>query len=155
MSRRYILDGYNVLHSTRRWNDLTREAERVQFLRYLENNRPAGSERNTVTVVLDGYAASLRGIRLSYARLVFSGDEDADTVIKKMVEELPNPKDAIVVTNDRALRSAVRHAGAQVMACEDFFRLKEKKAFLRKSDEPDPTSTESINRELKRLWKLE
>ncbi len=155
MSRHFIIDGYNALHSTRRWEDLSREAQRERFLRYLEESRPTGSERNTVTVVFDGYAAALKGIRLALVQLVFSCDRDADTVIKERVSELANPRDAVVVTNDRGIHAAVRGAGAQVMSCEEFFLLGNKKAAPRQRDTLDPQSAESINQELKRRWKLD
>jgi len=155
MSRHYIIDGYNALHAMRRWEDLSREAKRLAFLRYLDESRPTGSDRNTVIVVLDGYAAALRGIRLSLVQLVFSGGQEADAVIKERVADLRNPRDAVVVTDDRGLRAAVRSYGAQVMSCGEFFHLKQRKLDRRGAGKLGASSSESINNELKKLWKLE
>jgi predicted RNA-binding protein with PIN domain len=122
MALHFILDGYNVIHSDRRWTDLSRDKQREQFLRYLDQGSVLGSERNTITVVLDGYAAALKGIRLVKVKIVFSEDRDADTVIKEKVRSLKVPADAVVVTDDRAIQASVRRAGAQVMPCLEFFR---------------------------------
>lgn len=75
-------------------------------------------------------------------RLVFSGDRDADTVIKEWVAELSNPRDAVVVTNDRGIYAAVRGSGAQVMSCKDFFLLGIKKTVHRKRDALDSVPVE-------------
>ncbi|MCB4756517.1 MAG: NYN domain-containing protein [Elusimicrobia bacterium] len=154
MSSHTIIDGYNLLHSTRRWDDLPREARRLEFLRYLEKGCSTASRRNTVTVVFDGYAASLRGISLDLVQLVFSGGLDADTVIKERVADLPNPRDAAVVTSDRALRAAVRSLGAQVISCEQFLRPRKNKTAPPPAGKPELPSAEAITRDLKRLWKL-
>lgn len=155
MSPHYIIDGYNALHSTGQWDDMPREAQREFFLKYLDQSGLTGSPRNSLTVVLDGYAAPLRKLRFNIVQLLFSGDRDADTAIKEHVAEMINPKEAVVVTNDRGIREAVRDLGARVMSCEDFFQRSKKKTPARKSDKPDALSSDAINRELKRLWKLE
>ncbi len=155
MSRHFILDGYNVLHSTDQWVDGTRDKNRQEFLRFLDRPEILGSGRNVLTVVLDGYAASLKGIRLTHIRLAFSGDLDADTFIKSLVSDSNHPGDAVVVTNDRALRTAVRHNGAQIMSCEEFLSKDKKKKPTTSSTKADPHSEQAINNELKRLWRLE
>lgn len=155
MSRHFILDGYNVLHSSRRWSELPREQQRIRFLAFLEERRLTGSERNTVTVVLDGYAANSKTTSLKFIKIVFSGDRDADSVIKERVTELQNPKDVIVVTNDRGLQAAIRGSGARVMSCEDFFKLDAQKPPRGQRRKVDASGAASINAELKRLWKLD
>lgn len=155
MSLHYIVDGYNALHTSQKWADVPRERQREQFLTYLDKSGIAGSERNRLTIVLDGYAAKLKNMMFHRLQLVFSGDHDADTVIKNFVAEMVNPREAVVVTNDRAIQSAVRGMGARVMSCEEFFQLKKPKKGTLRRNTLDPASVESVNRELKRLWKLE
>lgn len=154
MSRHFIVDGYNVLHSTDRWVEFPREKQREKFLEFLDESGLVGSESNSLTVVLDGYAAKLKNIRFRRVRLIFSGDRDADTVIKEWVADRPNPKDVIVVTNDRGVQSAVRGSGARVMSANDFLKLgKKKTSRVSHSEKPDSKDLESINQELKRIWK--
>ena len=154
MSRHFILDGYNVLHSTDRWADIPLGKRREHFLHFLDESGLVGAERNTITVILDGFAAPLRGIRLGRVGLIFSGKQDADTAINERVRALPNPKDAVVVTNDKDLQRAVRHAGAQIMTCENFLQLKKKSSSPAHSKKVESDSAESINAELKRAWNL-
>jgi len=155
MSRHTFIDGYNVLHSAHRWEDLSREAQRLAFLRYLEEGRQTGSPNNTLVVVFDGYAASLQGISLNQVQLIFSGGLDADTVIRDRVAELPHPREAMVVTNDRGLRAAVRSLGAQVMSCEQFLeRRKKRNVSHHRAGKPPLPSADAITQDLKRMWKL-
>jgi predicted RNA-binding protein with PIN domain len=155
MSRHYIIDGYNVLHSSSRWDRLPRAQQREVFLRYLESERHIGSPRNSLTVVLDGYRADVKKIQLEKIRLVFSEDRDADSVIKERVADLANPREAVVVTNDRGIQNAVKALGAQVMACEEFLLLKKKRAVIRYVEKMEAPNADAINSELKRFWKLD
>jgi predicted RNA-binding protein with PIN domain len=157
MSAHYFIDGYNLLHSTDRWADIPRKQQREKFLRFLDEERPTGSERNLVTVVLDGYSVDLEKLRWSLLQVIFSGDRDADTVIKEKVDALPHPRSAIVVTNDRDIRNWVRRKGAKVMSCEDFLKLgQSKKTSVKKPpDSLDPETAHHINTELERLWKMD
>ncbi len=155
MSLHYIVDGYNALHASSKWADVPREKQRQQFLKYLDESGIAGSARNTLTVVLDGYAAKLEDMVFHRLRLVFSGDRDADSAIKDHVDEMPNAREAVVVTNDRAIQAAVKRMGAQVVSCEEFFQLRSAKRKIPKRETLDSASAESVNRELKRIWKLD
>lgn len=155
MSLHYIVDGYNALHTSEQWSEVPRDRQREQFLKYLDVSGIAGSERNRLTIVLDGYAAKLKEMMFHRLQLVFSGDRDADSVIKDFVSEMTNPREAVVVTNDRAIQSAVKAMGARIMPCEEFFRLRSAKKSSEKREKMDSESAASVNRELKRLWKLD
>jgi predicted RNA-binding protein with PIN domain len=155
MSQHYILDGYNLLHSTPRWEKLPRVEQRQAFLRYLDEAALSGSARNVLTVVLDGYSVDIQKMRFARLRLVFSENRDADTVIKEHVAEMAHPRQAVVVTNDRGIQAAVRAFGAHVMSYQDFLLLRKKKAALKRIEKMDLPGADAINRELKRLWRLE
>ncbi len=155
MSRHFIVDGYNLLHATPRWEKLSRLHQREAFLKFLEEEKTAGSPRNSLTVVLDGYSADLKKMRFSKLRLVFSEDVDADTAIKRRVADLSNPREAVVVTNDRAIQEAVKGMGAQVMGCAEFLAVKNKRAPRQGTLKMGAPGADAITRELKRLWCLE
>ena len=154
MSLHYYIDAYNLLHSTDRWDDIPRSARREYFLEALEKEGLTGSAHNSVTVVFDGHGPRLGAVKLSFVRVFFSGDKDADTVIKEQVEESPNPRNAVVVTNDRSIQKFVKGAGAKVVSCEEFLHVRASRKTRRGSEKPDPSSTSALNAELSRLWKV-
>lgn len=155
MSTHYILDGYNVLHSGRLWAHGPQENKRERFLKYLDESGIQGSMRNRLTVVLDGYAVKLERMRFQTLELVFSGDRDADSIIRDRVADAIHPGDTVVVTNDRAVQAAVKGLGARVMSCEEFFSRRSKKSVRGARQKLSKDSEERINLEFKRLWKLD
>jgi len=90
------------------------------LLRFLESQRPQGSLNNKITVVFDGKADIFGGMESAIVNVVFSKDETADEKIKRMVAAVGNPKNIIVVTNDRAIQCAVGASGAKVSSVEEF-----------------------------------
>lgn len=115
-----------------------------------------GSPRNALTVVYDGHGPHLRLAGPSLVEAVFSGDKDADTVIKERIADLPNARVAVVVTNDKSIRMAVRKKGARVMSCEEFLALRKKKASAStEASGLDARSADAINKELKSIWRAD
>lgn len=108
-----------------------------------------------MTVVLDGYASGLKGIKLPHIRLIQSEDQDADTVIKELVAHLPNPREAVVVTDDRAIRAAIKSYGAQVLRCKDFFRTNKKEPSTHYENKVDDRLAQAINIEFLKKWNLD
>lgn len=150
----YIVDGYNVIRSR---DDLSAGAlrdQRERLLRFIEERRPQGSSSNPVTVVFDGREDVSSPRWGGPTRVIFSSGKDADGVIKARVDELSNPSQAMVVTNDKAIQRWVRSAGAGVMSCEAFLAAG---ASAKRRGAPGllPSEAEAINDELKDLWKLQ
>jgi predicted RNA-binding protein with PIN domain len=154
MSLHYFIDAYNVLHSTDRWDHIPRAERREHFLKFIEDEHPTGSQRNSVTVVFDGHGPRLGAIQLTFVRVLFSGDKDADTVIKEHVDELPSGRTAVVVTNDRGLQQFVKGAGAAIMSCEDFLRRRTQPNLKKPAAKEELVGAGAINAELSRLWKV-
>lgn len=124
------------------------------FLEWISRERVAGSERNRVTVVFDGHGPRVKGAGSGSVEGIFSGDQDADTVIREVVAALKNPRIAVVVTNDKSIRLSVRRKGAQTLSCEEFLAMGQRKSKPRRSDALDEANTQEIDNELKRIWKL-
>ena len=155
MSLHYFIDGYNLIRSTDWLCAGSIDDQRDRLLQFLEQNRPTGSERNSVTVVFDGHVPKGGGPKSRSVRILFSGDQDADSVIKSRVDELPNGRVAVVVTNDRSIQKWVRGAHAKVLSCSEFLRLGADSASSpRRADKPSAEDERRINEELRRLWKL-
>jgi predicted RNA-binding protein with PIN domain len=154
MALHYFIDGYNLLHTVHAWDRLPK-AEKIQrLIAWLEEKGASGSARNRVVIVFDGYAVPLKPGRSTGPRVVFSEDNDADSVIKEQVDGLSNPRDAVVITNDRAIQKWVRGAGAAVLSCEDFWKRGRAQAPDIPSEKIDADSAQRITDDLRRLWKL-
>jgi predicted RNA-binding protein with PIN domain len=54
--------------------------------------------------------------------------EDADTVIRELIERAENPRDWIVVTSDKALYSYVKTLGASVLRAHEWNQLERRVA---------------------------
>lgn len=118
----YLVDGNNLLGSwggPRDENDRRGEVVRrvSAFCR---------AKRVRATIVFDGHP--LRGDLASQdlgpvsVRVPPHG-QDADTVIRELVERAPRPQELIVVSSDKALYSYVKTLGARVMRAHEWNRI--------------------------------
>jgi predicted RNA-binding protein with PIN domain len=159
MSLCYIVDGYNLIKRSGRFDDDDLRTSRQKFFAYLEACRPQGSLRNSLSIVFDG-SADVVGFREDRSfEVIFTRGESADEKIKSMVQASGRPKDCIVVTDDRDLAIFVRRCGARVMGTLAFT---EKGAPVRPRSKnasagADTSSLniverEKITREMERLW---
>ena len=153
MSLHYFIDGYNVIRSDARLDAGSFDARRERLLAWIEERNLCGSPRNAVTVVFDGKPGPGWTPWRGRARVVFTYEEDADTVIKRSVDESSRPRDAVVVTDDRAIQRWVGGAKARVVGCADFLRGARAAGALRRG-KVDAGEAAEINEELKRVWKL-
>ncbi|MCM8813680.1 MAG: NYN domain-containing protein [Candidatus Omnitrophica bacterium] len=159
MAVQYIVDGYNAAHRDGAVSGQSLAVVRQALVRRIENNRPYGSRRNTVTVVFDGRPDLPREERAAAVRVLFSRQESADALIRRMVEAAPQPRLLVVVTDDREVMYACRAAGAQVMPVARFF-TRHRPAVAPRRDmqdcspslNPDSPAAVVITEELKRLW---
>lgn len=100
------------------------EAGRQALLDKIEKRGLRGSPRNTVTIVFDGQMGGDDSRHSSGIRIVFTSDESADDWIKRTVEESENPKNMVVVTDDREIRYFVRALGAGLIGTREFLQRK-------------------------------
>ncbi|MCA9400774.1 MAG: NYN domain-containing protein [Candidatus Omnitrophica bacterium] len=122
MSLQYLLDGYNIIHQIPQLSKGDLDQQRLALIRYLEVRRPQGGIRNQVTIVFDGKPGMHGCPSSSAVQCVFSQSESADDRIKKMVERAGNPKQYVIVTNDREIQYAVKANGAKVLSVQEFFK---------------------------------
>lgn len=149
---RYFIDGYNLLRATDAFDGGPLRDQREKLLRFIEDRRPQGA--NPVTVVFDGREDVSSPRWPGATRVVFSPGRDADTVIKGLVDDLSNPRDAAVVTDDKAIRRWVGAAGAKVVSCGEFLAAGAPRGG-RRAPGLKPSEMDAITDELKDLWKLE
>ena len=153
MSLHYFIDGYNVIRSSDRMSAGTLIEQRERLLSFIETGRSCG--RNAVTVVFDGRPGPGWKAWRGPTRVIFSLEEDADSVIKRGVDEMRNAKDAVVVTNDRAIQWWVRGAHARVISCEEFLRESGTPPGPRGREKPGPGDAEEINDALRKEWGID
>ena len=113
----YLIDGNNLLGAgrDRRLGIPTDERELV-----LRLSAFAASRRAHLTVVFDGARPAGEHAAASRIRVRYAGKRLADDVIVDLVRSSGAPRDIVVVTSDRDLRSRVRAASGRVMGCREF-----------------------------------
>lgn len=143
-----LLDAYNVLHCCHvlpeRWADL----ETLDLCRLMDRAGGAGARvvcdgAPPRPVVLELASSGLRhtigAVELIYA----GGGKDADSLIEQIIEDEPNPRQLVVVSNDRRLHVAARSRGAKILQSEDF--LRRLASALRPRTAPDAKPTSEAN----------
>jgi len=168
MSLHFLIDGYNVIKQIDCLNDIgTLNNARISLIEIIQARRLTGSKNNRVTIVFDGkenyYLYPPKDKQR--IKIIFSRQESADDVIKRIVGECDNPKQIVVVTNDKSIVYFTRSLGAKVMSVSDFLAKPEKR--LDKTPPPRQKSKRNhelakielthqqqaaINQELSRIW---
>lgn len=144
----YLIDGNNLLGSwggPRDENDRRGEVVRrvSAFCR---------AKRVRATIVFDGHP--LRGDMAAQdlapvsVRVPPEG-QDADTVIRELVERAPRPQELIVVTSDKALYSYVKTLGARVMRAHEWNQAE--RQLDRPAGEEKPEREDDVEGWLKRF----
>lgn len=75
-------------------------------------------------------------------------------MIKDFVDESGNPRETVVVTDDRDIQRWVRGVGARVVGVKSFLSAGADAPRGRPHGALHPADAETINEELKHLWKL-
>jgi predicted RNA-binding protein with PIN domain len=131
------------------------KSSRGALVQFIEKYRPQGSRKNKVSIVFDGREDIPSYKENTQIEIIFTKRESADDRIKKIVQRSKNPKQIVVVTDDRQIRFFVHQSGAKVMAVNDFLSIKNKieSAEIKKEDKHIPIDVEiSITDELRKIW---
>ena len=155
MSVHYLLDGYNIIKQLPAFIKPKLKDSREVLFRFIETRQPQGSKKNKVTIVFDGDKDVLSYSHNHYFDILFSKNETADDRIRKIVQKNKNPKNMIVVTDDKELKFLVRSLRAQAISVEDFLAQAKTTTPVDNGQEKNVlsySSREKINRELKKLW---
>ncbi|MFW6134718.1 MAG: NYN domain-containing protein [Elusimicrobiota bacterium] len=154
MSVYYIIDGYNLIHCNAEIFSDNIQRARDYLTELIRIKRPHGSPRNNITVVYDGQP----GVSSPSAKEIdvrFTSGKEADWMIEKIVKEHLNPKEIIVVTDDKRLRKRIRNYKANWMATEDFISRMKKKLKPPKKSESSLSKKEKkvITDEFLKIWR--
>ena len=154
MSLQYIIDGYNIInHPLFKENQKIIKDSRAALLKIIKTKRLCGSPRNKVIIVFDGYPQTDKlEDAIGDLEVIFSRNNSADEKIKKMVENCANPKNIIVVSDDKEIKFFIRTCGARPMSAEEFLAHPEAKHKEPVKPELTFTQMHKINQELRKLW---
>jgi predicted RNA-binding protein with PIN domain len=123
MRRKYLIDGYNLLHQfeeLRRQMEYNLEGAREGLLIRLSAFALAKSA--DVSVVFDGGRETVppdgpwRGIRIYFSR----PPQKADPMIKKMIADRKKGEDLVIVSSDREIETYARLCGVKVETSKAF-----------------------------------
>jgi len=162
MSLQYIIDGYNVIRHPS-FNFPKVKDERVALVEFIKSKRPCGSLRNKIIIVFDGnFHMPEQSKNSDSMDVIFTKKETADEWIKRRIESEANPKNTIVVSDDKEIKFFVKSVGGRAIGVDEFINRKAKSRGLHKKDaealasalKPELTYSQidQINRELKKIW---
>lgn len=159
MSLQFIIDGYNVVKHAAFTPPKKIHINEPELLlaETVKLEKLCGSTRNTVLLVFDGYPTGPYQKRpVEGSEIIYSQEESADERIKKLAERAPNPKNVVVVSDDREIRLFVRSLGIKTVSVEQFLFSGKKRAIAQKTAlyKADLTYSEmaAIDNELRKLW---
>ena len=158
MSLHFLLDGYNILKQNSTFRDLPLEDGRKGLLKWIDQTRPQGSVNNQVTVIFDGHPDYFGSSSPGEIRVIFSDGCSADDTIKRMVEEDADPKNCVVVSDDKDIYLYARSLGARIMSVGAFTSVRAgfKTAPTGSQDSGGKyislSRQEKINKELSQVW---
>jgi len=148
------LDGYNILKQISAFRDLPLEDGRKGLLRWIDQARPQGSVNNQVTVVFDGHPDYFGSSSLGEIKVIFSDGCSADDTIKRMVDVDADPKNCVVVSDDKDIYLYARSLGARIMSVAAF--TSKSKVIHGRQDSGGKyislSRQEKINKELSKVW---
>jgi hypothetical protein len=160
MSLQYIIDAYNLINhpafKPASKPSLNIQQELVDFIKF---NRLTGSKNNHLVLVFDGFPPRSEDIpRQDGLLCVFSRRQEADELIRKIIEDSVSPKNIVVVSDDKEVRLTSRFLQAQVCGVEEFICGKKdnRPPGRPKADAVDfklsYAKMQKINAELRKRW---
>ncbi len=140
----YLVDGYNLARNPGFKRVSARETDEV--IRFL--NRLARAKKTKITVVFDGFSptSNFRGpLSESFdaVRVLYSGHEmNADQQLRKMIANVSNKRQWIIVSSDRSVHNYARVHGLRAMRSEEFLKDAEQLLHRQAKESTPPTKDE-------------
>ena len=159
MSLQYIVDAYNIINHPQ--FKPRRKSSNIQssLAEFIRSNKLAGSAKNRVILVFDGYPPHGEKMPEENSLVcVFSRMVEADEVIKKLVEKSGQPRNIIVVSDDKGVQSAIRSLKGGICGVEEFIcggksaRVLDAALEEREESKISYSQMQAINVELKKKW---
>ncbi len=155
MALTYIIDGYNLIETHRKYFPGSLLAAREKLIAEIKKNRPEGGARNKIIIVFDGQP----GITFPPVKnldVKFTAGREADSLIEDIVRKERNPASIIVITDDRRLGRFVKTDGAKVENTAKFikkiFKERKRTKIYRTDFKDDIEFDQKTTEELKKQW---
>jgi len=118
--------------------------------------KSSSSPNNKFWIVFDGYPdSSIDNLDKGNIMVIFSRGESADERIKKLLGLIVNPKNAVVVSDDKEIKFFARACRAKTQSAQAFLSFVDElgrvKAAIPEA-EISYTQMHKINEELRKLW---
>jgi len=119
--KHYIIDGNNLLGKERllielQKKDKQQSREKLAFML----SRYFGKGKSSVSLHFDGFERE--AIRVVNIRIIYSGNNSADNIIKTEIESSKNPKNIILVTSDSNLMEFGKVCSCKLVKSEEFVK---------------------------------
>ena len=129
MSRRYLIDGYNLIHQAPQFRGRLNtdfEAAREALIHFV--GQFSSAVRVPCVLVFDGMGTAAQHqphqAHMPFLEIVYASQKhSADTVIERMVYKSERRRECIVVSGDRGIRDLCFAMGSLVMAPVNFLAL--------------------------------
>ncbi len=157
MSLHFIIDGYNVIKKGSFFERDSISDSRALLIHFIKVYRPQGSLNNKISVFFDGRPGISSLQKDSSIDIIISYDSSADDNIKDFVKKSSNPKNIVVVSDDRDIKLYSRSLGAKIRPVDEFVNKLKKRA---KGPTDTPTLKQDVSakealqitNELKHIW---
>lgn len=152
----YIIDGYNVIKKLPELDMKRLKDGRERLYSIIVTRKLHKNHKNRVIIVYDG-KPDIRSKILKHenVEVIYSHDETADDLIKRLIKNSKNPHDIMLITDDRELKEfAILHSGCTMSVDEFFKRSKiksDKKIISIKTNLTDKEQKE-LSEELLKAW---
>jgi len=117
--KHYIIDGNNLIgkiKSLHKIQLMDKQGSREKLSFMIDNY--FHDKKARVTIHFDGFAK--HPIKLTYANIIYSENNSADSKIKKQIEMSNNRRIITVITSDSNLREYARVCSASLLKSEEF-----------------------------------
>ena len=152
----FIVDGYNLINKIEKLNKLSLKGKRDAFLSLLADYKARISLRNKITVVFDGKREVFHpAVKNSYLDVIFSKGQDADSLIRTMIDEKVNSKSLVIVTDDNEILYYAKSRRIRHKSAKGFLEQINRKRNTSRQDEDfkiDFKQAYKINEELRKVW---
>ena len=122
MSLQYVIDAYNLINHPA-FKPVSKSALSIQhaLADFIRLNKLTGSKNNRLVLVFDGYPLPAEDIPRDNGLLcMFSRRQEADELIKKIVQDSASPKNIVVVSDDKEVQLTSRFFHAQICNVAEF-----------------------------------
>lgn len=149
----YIIDGYNLLHTIIKLDELFKPVTDIQMCRIL--NQFLKLTGQTGEMIFDGSGPREKNAyeNLSHLEVFFAGaGSDADTVIENKIKSDTAPKRLVIVSSDRRLRKAALSKKAVSIKSDEFWAALNKKLEQRRPEKEPGGKRQGLSESETKLW---